>query len=119
MGKTNSMFYSLGIIMILLGISIFISDTWNFRGSVIELSKNNINVIFGSFLIIYGILVIYSKIRSKDNAKKFIEYSKCPKCKKIFTYLALNQGKCKKCKDIDTIDLDEYFIKFPNDKYKE
>lgn len=54
---------------------------------------------------------------SKKDKKEIhkIKFSKCPKCKENFTYSELNNGKCKYCEDIETIDMEEYYIKYPED----
>ena len=111
--------YVLSILILISGVVISTSEKFSFRGASKDFSTNNINIFFGGGLILCGLIITYFSIRSKNNTKKFIEYSKCPKCKEVYTYNELTSGKCKKCKDIDTIDLDEYYIKFPNDKYKE
>ncbi|WP_066151918.1 hypothetical protein [Aliarcobacter cryaerophilus] len=41
--------------------------------------------------------------------------TKCPKYEEVFNYNELIDGKCKYCKEVDTIDIDEYFKKYPNE----
>ena len=73
--------------------------------------------IFISMVLIL-IMFVYSKfIEPKLASKKGIikiHFSKCPKCKENFTYSELNNGKCKYCEEVDTIDMDEYYEKFPD-----
>lgn len=64
------------------------------------------------FLLIGIILFIYTKYFYLEKKEK---YTKCPKCKEVFNYNELKDGKCKNCKEIDTIDLDKYFEKYPNE----
>lgn len=65
----------------------------------------------GILFIIIGILLFYSEYRKKINIKN-PKYSKCPKCKEVFNFSELENGKCKYCKDIDTIDIDKYFKQY-------
>ncbi len=60
---------------------------------------------------IYLILgwVFYYFSRNKSENKK--EFSKCPKCKEVFNYKELKEGKCKYCEDIETIEIEEYYKK--------
>lgn len=54
---------------------------------------------------------IYKRDKNKQKAKKII-YSICPNCKETFTYEDLENGKCIHCKDVDTIDIEEYYKKY-------
>ncbi len=62
--------------------------------------------------IIIGIILFYIGYKSKEKQEK---YSKCPKCKEVFNYNELEKGKCKYCKDIETIELEEYYKKYPEE----
>lgn len=108
------MIYILSFFIFLFGIIIINSTEWIIRGLHISFSDNYFNIILGVPLIVFAIYIVFLKYKYIN--KKQIKYSKCPKCKEVYTYNELTNGKCKKCKNIDTIDIDEYFIKFPNDK---
>ena len=65
-------------------------------------------------IIIIGILfLLASKFYPKTRVKK-IGYSKCPKCKEVYSYQKLEDGICPKCK-IESIDLNKYFELYPDD----
>lgn len=72
----------------------------------------NISFLGSIYLIIVGIILCIYAYYKKEKEEKF---SKCPKCKETFNYNELEDGKCKYCKDIDTIDIDEYFKSFPEE----
>ncbi len=67
--------------------------------------------------LIIGVVFFYLWIKNKKKYK--IEYSKCPKCKEVFNYNELEKGKCKYCKDIETIELEEYYKKYPEELKEE
>lgn len=60
----------------------------------------------------FYIFIQYKHINNKN------KYTKCPRCKDVFNYKDLKEGKCPNCEDIDTIDLDEYFKKYPDELEK-
>ncbi len=95
-----------GIISILFAIAICTSGTYSsYKGIYIELGLLKYPL---SFIIFsYGIWLIinYKKIKIDEEE----QYSICPNCKESFTYKELHHGKCKYCKDIDTIDIEEYY----------
>ncbi|MEJ2528404.1 MAG: hypothetical protein P8Y49_10135, partial [Sulfurovaceae bacterium] len=41
--------------------------------------------------------------------------TKCPKCKEVFDYKDTLNGKCPHCKDVDTVDIKEYYKKYPEE----
>ena len=100
----------------ILGLSLITMDEYNFRGVVLKVDDYPIIRVFG---VIISILFLYTVFKlKKDNKKKFTktpQYTKCPKCKEVFNYNELTNDKCKNCKDVDTIDLDEYFEKYPDE----
>lgn len=64
------------------------------------------------FFLIGIILFIYTKYFYLEKKEK---YSKCPNCKEVFNSKELNNEKCKNCEDVKTIELDEYFRKYPEE----
>jgi hypothetical protein len=68
----------------------------------------------GFILIFISILLFFSEYRKQPKPKP-PQYTKCPKCKEVFNYNELKDGKCKNCKDVDTVDLEEYFKKYPEE----
>jgi|GEM_PF-892145 len=70
-------------------------------------------IMFGLIELSIGIILyMYQRYLGKQ---KIIEFSKCPRCKEVFHYWELEEGKCKNCKNTDTIDLEKYFKKYPNE----
>lgn len=63
--------------------------------------------IIGSIEIFFGLIICIYGIKRRRKLK-FIEYSKCPKCKETYTYIDLKNGICPKC-NIKTIDLEKYY----------
>ncbi|MCT7610324.1 hypothetical protein N5U14_05655 [Aliarcobacter butzleri] len=72
-----------------------------------------VSIIF--IICLYFFNKLFISIRNKDKLNKKLQYSKCPKCKEVFNYNELKDGKCKYCKDIDTIDIEEYFKQYSNE----
>ncbi|NQY94164.1 MAG: hypothetical protein HRT43_08380 [Campylobacteraceae bacterium] len=107
------MAYIASVLLILVGFGIIVSDQWHFRGQKMNLSEYNLDILFGSGLIIYGLLLIYSTKNPNKN-KKIIEHTKCPKCKETYTYIYLKEGICPKC-HIKTIEIEEYFKQYPKE----
>ncbi len=81
-----------------------------YHGGFIELSTVGICI-----SLIIGISFLYFWIKNKKEQQYDIKYSKCPKCKESFNYSELEKGKCKYCKDVDTIDIEEYYKKYPEE----
>lgn len=104
--RNKFIFYVIGVINIfegLLGL---------FLGKVYIRHWHNINIYEAFIWLFSGFICIYIARRLKEKEEKI---SKCPKCKETFNYNELEDGKCKYCKDIDTIDIDEYYEKFPEE----
>jgi len=82
------------------------------RNITIDVSSNQISLnLIGIILILFGIYFFYKIYRAeKDEGKleKFIESSKCPKCKEVYSFQRLDKGMCPRC-NIETIDVDVYF----------
>ncbi|NQY21995.1 MAG: hypothetical protein HRT40_11950 [Campylobacteraceae bacterium] len=112
--------YLLSLILFILGVLIIITkELKNNRGISVDLSDSYLYLIFGGGLIIFSIYIVYLGFKDKKDKKDKnkihkIEFSKCPICKENFTYSELNNGKCKYCEEVDTIDMDEYYEKFPD-----
>ncbi len=103
---TKTLIYLSGIIALFLGILLLfgIDIYLGKAGKVASTLINSIQFILLGFIIIY--------------LSKFIKpekYSKCPRCREVFNYHELEKGKCKYCKDIETIELEEYYKKYPQE----
>ena len=87
-------------VLLLFGIDIYLGKA----GKVVSTLSISIQFILFGFIIMY--------------LSKFIKtehYTKCPNCKESFNYSELEKGKCKYCKDVDTIDIEEYYKKYPKE----
>jgi len=98
----------------LLGVSFLFMDEYSFRGTTLKTADYPEFKFFGILLSIVSLYIIF-KMKNVSLDKKNIEYSKCPKCKEVFTYNELKNVKCKHCADTDTIDINEYFKKYPEE----
>lgn len=67
-----------------------------------------------SIVMMIIVLVILGYLAIK--LKWELNYVKCPKCKDTFNYKDTINGKCPHCKDVDTMDIKEYYEKFPDEK---
>jgi hypothetical protein len=71
------------------------------------------------FILLGAIYLKYIAPKFSKNQPKPSQYTKCPNCKEVFNYNELKDGKCKNCKDVDTVDLDEYFKQYPDELIEE
>ena len=67
---------------------------------------------FSLLFFSFGIFLIYIGVKKQKQNK----FTKCPNCKESFNYSELKDGKCKYCKDIDTVDIEEYYKNNPDEK---
>ncbi len=74
----------------------------------------NLAYILGGIFIIFGVLALYFY---KKNTNPIT--TKCPICKETFNYKDTLNGKCPHCKDADTIDVKEYYKKYPEELKEE
>ena len=117
MKKNNGVIF-VAIFIIIVGLDLLISGDFSVKGNRIDLSKNNLNIYLGLFFLILSIIIVYMSRNSNSitiDKTKTPQYTKCPNCKEVFNYNELTNDKCKNCKDVDTIDLDEYFEKYPDE----
>ncbi len=105
-----------------VGVSFLFMEEYSFRGISLKTENHPSFKIAGISIILVSLYMLYLSIKNKgdkkNNSDKFIEYSKCPKCKRTFNYQDLNNGQCYKCKNIDTIDIEEYYKKYPEELEK-
>ena len=80
-----------------------------YEGGKVIVEANFKNIILQIILCIF-LVFIYFRINWEGS------YKKCPKCKETFDYKDTINGKCPNCKDVDTIDIKEYYEKFPDEK---
>ena len=100
-------------------IAIFFGEVPTKTSGIVKYSfSGSLNILFVAiFIAISGFLFIkfFEPIKTLKKKPKTPQYTKCPNCKEVFNYNELTNGKCKNCKDVDTIDLDEYFEKYPEE----
>ncbi len=104
----------LGISLIFLGLKVLIIRDFSGNWGEYKFSYFYLHVPV-SFLLFY-IAYLFIKYSRKEKQEK---YSKCPRCKESFNYNELEKGKCKYCKDIETIELEEYYKKYPQELKEE
>ena len=101
-----------GIILILFSIATYTSGTFtpyylhNIEIGFLKYPLSFITFYFGIRFLIYHKTIII------DDEEKV---SKCPNCKESFDYAELKNGKCKYCDETDTIEIDEYYKKYPEE----
>ncbi|MGE0052430.1 MAG: hypothetical protein AB7S49_13000 [Arcobacter sp.] len=100
-------------------IAIFFGEVPTKTSGIVKYSfSDSINILFVAiFTAISGFFFIkfFEPKKTLKNKPKHPQYTKCPKCKEVFNYKELINGKCKNCKDVDTVDLEEYFEKYPDE----
>ncbi len=80
-----------------------------FNGGKVAVNFSLQSIIY-QFLLCIFLVFIYFRTNWEGS------YKKCPKCKETFNYKDTVNGKCPNCKDVDTIELQEYYKKFPEEK---
>ena len=98
-----------GIVFIIGGIRVINTKTYEFRYFT-ALKLGDYSVIIGLFIISIGLILLYLYYIFKQT----IEFSKCPKCKKSYTYSDLKDGICPTC-NVRTIETGEYYKKYPEE----
>jgi len=82
------------------------------KNITVDVSSNQVSLnLIGIILILFGIYFFYRIYRAEedeDKLEKFIESSKCPKCKEVYVFHRLDKGICPTC-NVETIDVDVYF----------
>ena len=121
MKKNNGVIF-IAIFTIIVGLDLLISGEFSVKGNRIDLSENNLNIYLGLIFLSFSIIIVYTSKNSNTIAiekPKTPQYTKCPNCKEVFNYNELKDGKCKNCKDVETVDLEEYFKKYPDELIEE
>ncbi|CUV65411.1 hypothetical protein BN3087_330027 [Sulfurovum sp. enrichment culture clone C5] len=80
-----------------------------YSGGKVYVEKTTFAILTHIIAILF-LLYIFYKSSWEPN------FVKCPKCKETFNYKDTLEGKCPNCKDVDTIDIKEYYEKFPDEK---
>lgn len=101
--KKSSILFILAGILTLFSDSIGISPGMPMSG--VDIESNIFTNILGVVFIVLGVILLF---REKNNPA--IEFSKCPECKKSFTYSELKDGMCPTC-NVKTIDIEKYYNK--------
>lgn len=103
-----------GVLSILVGLRVILEKEFFARGGMVYFSSPFLYWPLGLFLIILGLYSFFSII--KNWKRNYIQYSKCPHCKEVYTYSNLKDGICPKC-NIKTIDIKEYYKNKSSQKY--
>lgn len=100
----------ISIVMLTQGLLIFLTG-YNFvKGQGFIKTKFDLSIFLSGIVL----FILTSLLKSKT--KRPIEFAKYPKCKETFNYNDTLDGKCPNCKDVDTMDIKEYYEKFPEEK---
>lgn len=110
--KNRILFVFLSLLMFYMTYKIMVVQIFPMRGMIADFSSPFLRFFAGALFSILGILFLFFFFKREP---KTPQYTKCPNCKEVFNYNELINGKCKNCKDVDTIDLDEYFEKYPDE----
>lgn len=101
----------LGVMFIFIGLKVLILNDFSGNWGSYKFSDYYLFIPVSFLLFYVGYLFIRYNPKEKNE-----KYTKCPTCKETFTYNELEKGKCKNCKDVDTIELEEYYKKYPEEK---
>ena len=102
------------ILLSILGLDIQTRGTEWYKMDNFELYER---LKYAFSFIVFGMLYfkyIEPKLPKLKGIKKF-NFSICPKCKELFNYNELKDGKCKYCEDVDTIDTNKYYKEHPEE----
>lgn len=110
--KNRFLFIFLFISMFYMTYKIMVVKVFPMRGMIADFSSPYLRIFAGILFFSLGVFFLFLSFKTKT---KSLQYTKCPNCKEVFNYNELINGKCKNCKDVDTIDLDEYFKKYPEE----
>lgn len=97
----------IGILFVFVGLKVLFIKDWQGNWVNYEFSMHSLYIPVGLLCIYTGYLFF------KMKAQK-IEFSKCPKCKKSYSYPELKDGMCPTC-NVKTIEMEEYFKKYPEE----
>lgn len=111
MVKIKFLYLLSGLLSIIGGIRIIRFKVFEFR-YMDPLYLGEYSNYIGFIIILFGLLLIYYSFVGNNHK---IEFSKCPKCKESFNYYELDNGKCNYCEEVDTIDIDKYYEKYPEE----
>ncbi len=103
-------------------VAIFFGEVSTKTNGIIKYSlKEGISIFIFSILIVIILYLFIKYIEPKENKKKNekVLFSKCPRCREVFNYNELEEGKCKYCKDMQTMELEEYYKKYPEELKEE
>lgn len=110
--KNRILFIFLSISMFYMTYKIIVVKIFPMRGMIADFNSPFLRIFAGVLFFVLGILFLFLFFKRKP---KTPQYTKCPNCKEVFNYNELKDGKCKNCKDVKTVDLEEYFKKYPEE----
>jgi len=113
MRKVVGIFF--GLYLLYLGIDVYITGEYDaYYGYKANL--NNFKYLVSMIFVLLGLFIIYKtmKMNTHKDTCTNIEFSKCPKCKKSYTYSDLKDGLCPTC-NIKTVETEEYYKKYPEE----
>lgn len=105
-----------GSVFSLLGLPFFTRlDDWSKHSHAESIQMIKDGMVFIVVSIIY---FKYIKPKLPKHKSKTPQYTICPNCKETFNYDDLKKGKCPYCKDVDTVDIEQYYKDNPEEKEK-
>ncbi len=105
----------ISLLMFYMSYKIVFIRVFSQRWMVVDLSSPILFIPLGILFFGTGAVILYSALSDKMSLVKQEKFNKCPKCKKVFNYNELEDGKCKYCKDVETIEIEEYYKKYPKE----
>ncbi|WP_419774193.1 hypothetical protein [Halarcobacter sp.] len=106
------------VIFMLLGFSFLFMEEYNFRGISLQTANYPSFKVVGVLIILISLYMLLKYTKTKDEEEIQDEYTICPNCKETFNYDDLKKGKCPYCKDVDTVDIEQYYKDNPEEKEK-
>jgi len=104
--KNRVLFIFLSVLSIYMVYMINTIEVFPMKGMIADFRSPFLSIPASFLFLILGIAFLYFAFKKKLDIP---EYLKCPTCKETFTYTNLKDGKCPNCKDIDAIDIEEYY----------
>ncbi|QOG12848.1 hypothetical protein [Arcobacter sp. FWKO B] len=102
--------YLISCIFLFEGVASFLGYKVYFKYSG---GWKNVGYDYSLYITIAGLIIGYYAYNLKEKPQK---HTKCPTCKETFNYNELENGKCPYCKDVDTVDIEEYYKQYPKER---
>lgn len=111
MMKNKFEWYLLAFFSFIESLSVFITNKSLVKTINYKIKENNYSFEYGLFILCISFIFFY--IGYKKHKTNTPQYTICPNCKETFNYDDLKKGKCPYCKDVDTVDIEQYYKEHP------